>query len=334
VSNFLGAIFAIGNPYLFSRSSGVERLVQRLLEGSPSVVKLFACNPFPDGPPNAVRVSLYLLQPTTPAERCRTGAWWRRRYLGPHLPPVTLDRTVWDEWLPDPELFHPDELIWKLRAPRLRTLFERARSGSSLEAAVVDSLAGITAEDLRLFWSRFAVAGRPEERRDWKDLSAVIARIRQTFTPDQLRVFERIHGRLGLALFSRLEPFYQGGREPRIELETLFQVGMLLSHLIALGQETFQAVFDDPARAASHVRTMTTETGLFLTAVFWYEKLAFHARKFRLLRRYYALGYIPGLSGFLMLSPFLAAQFEVPGEEHYPTFVRRISDGEWLLVDE
>jgi hypothetical protein len=334
VSNFLGPIFAFGNPYLFSRSSGIDRLVQRLLEGKPGVVKLFANNPFPDGPPVAIRVSLYMLEPTTLAQRRQTGAWWRRRYLGPHLPAVTLDRTVWDEWLPDPELFHPDDLIWKLRAPHLRALFNRARSGDSLATVVVDPSAGICAEDLQLFWHRLFVAASREERCDWKELPLVVQRIRQTFSREQLRVCERVLGRLCLALFARLEPFYVGGQEPRIDLETHFQMNMLIAHLIAQGEGVAETVYREPARAPSLVATMTNETGLFLTAVFWYEKMAYLARKFRLLRRYYALEYMPGLTGFLLLIPFLAEQFEVPGEEVYPTFVRRTSDGEWLLEQE
>jgi hypothetical protein len=332
VTNFLASTFAIGNPYLFSRASGLERVIQRLLEGSSSVASLFASNPFPDGPPKAIRVSLYLLQPTSPEERRRTGAWWRRQYLAPHLPAVTLDRTVWDEWLPDPELFHPDELIWKLRAPRIRSLFERARRGD-LKAAVLEPSAGITAEVLDLFWSRLVAEARPEERGDWSNLGTVVRRLRQPFNRAQLRHFERILGRLSLALYARLEPYYLGDREPRIELETLFEVGMLVSHIIAEGRETYEAVFHDPARAASLVPAMTAQTGLFLTAMFWYDKLVYQARKFRMLRRYFALDHRPGLPGFVKLIPFLAQQFEVPGEEHYPNFVRRISDGEWILIE-
>ena len=334
VSNFLGSTFSIGNPYLFSRSSGLERLVQRLLEGSPSVIKLFRANPFPQGPPAAIRVSLYMLRPTSRAERRRTGAWWQRDYLGPHLRPATKDDTVWNEWLPDPELFHPDELIWKLRAPRLRALFARAGSGASPEDIVVDAAAGITAEDLRRFWSCFIVAASPEERRNWKELTAVVGRIRQSFSREQLRVFEGILGLLSLALLARLEPHYLGNKEPRLELATLFHLNMLISHIVAEGKEAYDAVFRDPARAERYVGQMTNETGLFLTAVFWYEKLAYHARKFRLLLRYYTPRYRPGLSGFVMLIPFLSRQFEEPGEEHYPNFVRRITDGEWLLADE
>jgi hypothetical protein len=93
-------------------------------------------------------------------------------------------------------------------------------------------------------------------------------------------------------------------------------------------------VLYEPSVTASFASALTAESGLFLTAIFWYEKLAFHARKFRMLRRYYALDYLPGLSGFLKLIPFLADQFEMPGTECYPTLVRRVRDGEWRLLDD
>ena len=66
-------------------------------------------------------------------------------------------------------------------------------------------------------------------------------------------------------------------------VETLFQVHMLIHHIISEGKATYDAVYRDPARAAGFVGQMTEETGLFLTALFRYETLTFHARKFRLL---------------------------------------------------
>jgi Lipase maturation factor len=334
VSNFIGSTFSWGNPYHFSRSCGLARLVQRLLEGNGSVVKLLGGNPFPEGPPAAIRVNLYMLQPTTPSERARTGAWWRRCFVGVHSPPVRLDSRVWKEWLPDPELFHPDDLIWQRRSPRMRALMDRARAGADPEAVVADPADGIIADDVCRFWDQFLARAGREDRRDWNDLTVTARRVRGDFTGDQLRLFERILGRLTLALLARVEPYYLGEREPRIGLETLFQVRMLIQHIIGEGKATYDAVYRDPALAAGFAGQMTEETGLFLTGLFWPETLAFHARKFRLLQRFHVLEYLPGLSGFLMMVPFLRRQFEVPGEEQYPSFVRRISDGEWLLVGE
>jgi hypothetical protein len=58
----------------------------RLLEGSPDVPALLERNPFPDHPPRYVRAVLFDYHFTDPAERARTGAWWRRERLGLYCP--------------------------------------------------------------------------------------------------------------------------------------------------------------------------------------------------------------------------------------------------------
>ena len=54
----------------------------RLREGSPSVLKLLARNPFPDHPPRYVRLMVYEYRFTTRAERAASGAWWHRDPVG------------------------------------------------------------------------------------------------------------------------------------------------------------------------------------------------------------------------------------------------------------
>jgi lipase maturation factor 1 len=65
--------------------------VQRLLEGSPPVLKLLETNPFPDRPPRYVRAVLYDYRFTDADERRADGNWWRRRETGTYLPPVTRE---------------------------------------------------------------------------------------------------------------------------------------------------------------------------------------------------------------------------------------------------
>lgn len=54
----------------------------RLLENEPAVLQLFRSNPFAGRPPVAVRAVLWQYWFTTPEERRKTGAWWKRQYLG------------------------------------------------------------------------------------------------------------------------------------------------------------------------------------------------------------------------------------------------------------
>ncbi len=59
---------------------------RRLLEGSPAVLRLLARNPFPDAPPRYLRTTTYAYRFTDAAERRATGAWWKRRLVGPYCP--------------------------------------------------------------------------------------------------------------------------------------------------------------------------------------------------------------------------------------------------------
>lgn len=63
---------------------------QRLLEGSPPVLKLLEKNPFPDAPPKYIRAVVYEYHFTDVATRRRTGEWWTRTPVGMYLPVVSL----------------------------------------------------------------------------------------------------------------------------------------------------------------------------------------------------------------------------------------------------
>ncbi len=65
-------------------------LALRLLQGSKPVLALFASNPFPDAPPRLLRMTLYTYRFTTPAERAKDGAWWRRELKTAYLPTFSL----------------------------------------------------------------------------------------------------------------------------------------------------------------------------------------------------------------------------------------------------
>ncbi len=72
------------NPWLV-------QFLGRLLEGSPAVVGLLAANPFPDHPPRYVRATTYDYRFTDAAERRGSGAWWRRKWIGPYSPVLSSD---------------------------------------------------------------------------------------------------------------------------------------------------------------------------------------------------------------------------------------------------
>src|SRR5207248_3870972 len=60
----------------------ILRLMARLLEGSPEVLKLMRSNPFSNAPPHYLRAMIYEYHFTTPGERNRTSNWWSRQLQG------------------------------------------------------------------------------------------------------------------------------------------------------------------------------------------------------------------------------------------------------------
>lgn len=70
----------------WDQSPWLGPLLERLLEGSPAVQALLAKDPFAGRPPRYLRTMLYDYRFTDAAERRRTGAWWRRKDLGPYGP--------------------------------------------------------------------------------------------------------------------------------------------------------------------------------------------------------------------------------------------------------
>ncbi|HET7458666.1 MAG TPA: lipase maturation factor family protein [Gemmatimonadaceae bacterium] len=67
----------------WQQSPWVVSAQARLLDGSPSVLALFARNPFPGAPPTQVRTVLWRYWFTDAATKRATGAWWRRALVGP-----------------------------------------------------------------------------------------------------------------------------------------------------------------------------------------------------------------------------------------------------------
>jgi hypothetical protein len=71
------------------RAPWVVHLVWKLLHDDRQVLRLFANDPFPDGPPRFIRAQLYRYE-FAPAGNPE-GLWWNRTLLGPWLPPLSAD---------------------------------------------------------------------------------------------------------------------------------------------------------------------------------------------------------------------------------------------------
>ena len=145
-------------------------------------------------------------------------------------------------------------------------------------------------------------------------------------------------------LYARLEPHILGEAEPPLEMESFFHVGLLTYCAIVQGRQAYVSFLHNPAKAHSLAQSFfgedgaaqscLTQTGLFYLAIFWYDKLVFHARKFRLLCQFAAPSYEHGLPGFIEAIPFLSRQFYSEQEESLPVLTRKLDDGEWIIGEE
>jgi len=69
----------------------VLNVEERLLEGDPDVLALFAANPFPGNPPERIRAVRWQYWFTGWSEKRDQGLWWRREQIGLYAP--SLERT-------------------------------------------------------------------------------------------------------------------------------------------------------------------------------------------------------------------------------------------------
>jgi len=74
----------------WQRDPWVLRAAEKLLQGSPEVLRLFRSDPFHGKPPKYLRTVLWQYWFTTPAEKRRTGAWWVREEKGEYAPELEL----------------------------------------------------------------------------------------------------------------------------------------------------------------------------------------------------------------------------------------------------
>lgn len=349
-----------GFPYAHAPRSDSECLMQRILEGHFYEDIIFKRGTFARRePPKLVRMRLYMLVPTTPADRRHTGNYWSRQLIGPHYAARGLEPDFWQLWLPEPELFDFDDVVWKRRSRLGRMMARAARPNStdSLETvallgestvdnrqSTVDESELCTRAELDRFFDEVLPMVHADRAEDWSQLPAVHDALSARYSTLELRTFERILARLQTALVSRLEPHLFGDRAPRIELPTHYHLALFCQYLIGRGRNTAAEIFQDPARVVSYVAELTLEKGMFLSAVFRLYRIAWEAHKIRLLDAMLARSserfpeseraeYERNLEtmakriwGIAHVTPLLRARFREPefcdgAPERYPDFV-------------
>lgn len=273
-----------GIPYGHAVFSDSECLLQRILEGRFYAGVIFERSSIPrlDAPLQA-RMRVVSLRPTSLEEHRRTGAYWDRELIGPHYPARSFNPDFWKYWMPEPELFDFDDVHWKRRSS-LGPVIRSARSGGDLSSLSVDERpeSRITPGDVDRFWGEFLGAVEAD-RADFERISGIRSALAARYTPLELRLFERILGRLSAALASRLEPLFYSDGEPRLDFATHYEFVMFVHDLILRGRSVSDAAYREPPRAKAWLAEHTIARGMYLRAVFRLPRLVWDAHKIRLL---------------------------------------------------
>lgn len=337
LSAHLGSAFSLGHPYRFSRASAMDRLLARVLEGSPDVLQRFRCDPFAkDGPPIAVRARLAVMLPATRDHIRATGDPWILRWVMPHGRVLARGDDVFADWLRPPELFHPDDLVWAQRAPALAGLIRAARAGD---------MGCLTDEEKTLLWDRLGPVLGTLGTCSLADVQGAAKTLADAVPLQERAKIERALGRAALALTerertAREETKRLGGTHARDAARSNVKPDPTVAacppshfehHLAALaaiakGREAFEAVLAKPSRlcyAAGDPAVISS--GLFVLALFWPDAVAYHAERARLRDVMWrgAIVRVPKIApGFLRLLPKLASEVRPSPDERLPSFMR------------
>jgi hypothetical protein len=293
--SFINGITSPGDPFIYTNLSGAHGLLQRFLEGHyyPGVFSKKGSFDPKESPPKLARIRTFILKPTTLEEKRRTGAWWKRAYIGPHVPPVRHDAHFREYWLPDPEQWHWEMVVWRRRS-HLRRLMDAGARGQDPTQAILADARGLSERDVERFWTEFIPALRRYDRKDWSALRDATRDVRARFDRSELHRFERVLGRLCVFGSGKLDPlFLRRGRKPLLRAKNYDRLWMLMHDAIWRGSDAFQALLANPTAWNPRLEELTLEEGLYLLAVCRFEAFVFESQKFRLIHNFVLSHYTP-----------------------------------------
>jgi hypothetical protein len=272
------------DPYAFGTVPAAHVLGQRITDGfGGDFVKGEALEQHKE-PPSHVRITTVLLEPVSVEQHKRTGDYWKRAYIGPHMPPRAHDPILWNEFLPEPELWHFDAITWRRRS-RLKRLMDGALAGREdpMQLALLESDGELTSADVERFWGEL-VPSIGARSRDLDTLADVEPEMRARFDRRERRALQRLLGRFSFLLVAKLEPLYLGRMgAPLIPVKTYSHLWMLAQHVIAQGKEAYLEALRDPLALAAEAPRMTPHSGMYYYSLFRFEAMVFDAQKARLL---------------------------------------------------
>jgi hypothetical protein len=286
-TSLMNGVLGVWSPYPHASRAPLSFFCQSVLRGDEQSFLVGEVLRAHEAPPKLVRVTTHMLEPVSLARHAETGAWWRRRYVGPHRPAEALDGDFWADSSAEPELWHFEAIAWRRRS-RLGPLIERAATGREApDALVPEDALGIEPRHTKQFWTDVWPLMAGAARESFDTLPDAVAELERRFDPALRRSLERVLARYALFLVARFEPLYlHRGHAPLLNVPTYFHLWLLAHHIIGRGPVAYRKAFDDPASAAEHIESLTPQTGLYGLALFRYDALRFEAQKLRLIEAF------------------------------------------------
>jgi Lipase maturation factor len=275
------------DPYFFAAKAPAVAFCQSVLEpGANELIDDPEFRRHPT-PPIAARITTIMLEPVSLEQHRATGDYWKRTYIGPHVPTHAYDPDFWEDVHGEPELWHFESILWRRRS-RFKQLIDLSLAGKTdpMQMAIWDGR--LTTEDVERFWHELIPMVSAETRTTFDTVPALVSRVRARFDRRQRRIFQRLVGRFSLILVARLEPLYLYRlHKTKVRAQTYFHLWMLAQHIIAQGKDVYLAALAQPeAECNAQLQTMTTQSGLYLMSIFRFEEMCFEAQKLRLITSY------------------------------------------------
>lgn len=286
-TSLMNGVLGIWSPYPYASRAPLSYFCQSLLRGNEQSFLVGDVLSAHSRPPALVRVTTHMLEPVSLEQHAQSGAWWRRRYVGPHRPAEALDPEFWADASAEPELWHFEAICWRRRS-RLGPLLARAAVGvASADELVLEDAAGIEPRHLTRFWNELVPLSSGAARASFDTLPDALQQLHERFDRSERRALERVLARYALFLVARLEPLYlHRGHAPLLNVPTYFHLWLLAHHIIGCGPEAYRRAYTQPASAAEHISALTPQTGLYGLALFRHDALRFEAQKLRLIEAF------------------------------------------------
>ena len=285
-SSLVSAMLGPWDPSFFAARLPAVCFCEQILDGSGPPLEAAAPPELRGTKPLAARITTVLLEPVSLEEHAQSGRYWKRTYIGPHVPAREHDPLFWTDCFGEAELWHFEAIFWRRRS-YLRPLMDRALDKNVDPLSLACLHAPLSEADVERFWELFVPLVPRDVRQSLDNLPKVVKAVEHTFSRQERHTLYRLLNRFALVLVARLEPLYlHHGGKPQIPVPTYFHLWMLAHHIVCSGKAAYLAAVAEPRSVVDMVPELTDQNGLFALCLFRYEEAIFESQKLRLIEAF------------------------------------------------